>query len=298
VIGEAEIRRLAGKWGVDPMLVDLDYVLSCFLASLYRREWAKDLVFKGGTCLRKCYYTGYRFSEDLDFTAIHSLNAQELKERVMEVIRIAEDIWQIDFSVRPIKVDILEDEYGKETYQVRIYYRGPLRRAGDPRAIRMDVTADETVAFQPAWRAIIHPYSDVELLSDVRVPCYDLLEILAEKIRALAGQRRYAIARDLYDVGQLLKRAVVDLDRLVEALPHKMAAKGLPSAIDIVRLESRREDFRADWQRNLVYLLPSDTGVEFDSAWDETLKFLSQVAQRVGSIHEDRGSDTGNCLAS
>jgi len=130
------------------------------------------------------------------------------------------------------------------------------------------------------------------------VPCYDLLEILAEKIRALAGQRRYAIARDLYDVGQLLKRAVVDLDRLVEALPHKMAAKGLPSAIDIVRLESRREDFRADWQRNLVYLLPSDIGVEFDSAWDETLKFLPQVAQRVGSIHEDRGSDTGNCLAS
>ena len=129
MIGEAEIRRLARQWGVDPMLVDLDYVLGCFLASLYRREWAKNLVFKGGTCLRKCYYPGYRFSEGLDLTAVHRLDAQELKERVMEVIRIAEEVWQIDFSVRPIRVDILEDEYGKETYQARIYYRG---RCGAP----------------------------------------------------------------------------------------------------------------------------------------------------------------------
>ena len=25
-------------------------------------------VFKGGTCLKKCYFETYRFSEDLDFT--------------------------------------------------------------------------------------------------------------------------------------------------------------------------------------------------------------------------------------
>ena len=56
MISEAEVRRLAGKWGVDPMLVDLDYVLGCFLASLYNQSWAETLIFKGSTCLRKCYY--------------------------------------------------------------------------------------------------------------------------------------------------------------------------------------------------------------------------------------------------
>ena len=25
-------------------------------------------VFKGGTCIKKCYFETYRFSEDLDFT--------------------------------------------------------------------------------------------------------------------------------------------------------------------------------------------------------------------------------------
>lgn len=34
-------------------------------------ECRDNLIFKGGTCLRKCYFEDYRFSEDLDFTAIN-----------------------------------------------------------------------------------------------------------------------------------------------------------------------------------------------------------------------------------
>lgn len=281
MIREAEVRRLAGNWRMDPMLVDLDYVLGCFLSSLYRQEWAQALLFKGGTCLRKCYYPGYRFSEDLDFTATRRLRARDLEEQLTEVVRRAEEARQIDFSARPPRVEIIDDEYGKETYQIRIYYRGPLRRTGDPRAIRVDVTLDEKVVFQPSWRAIIHPYSDADVLSDVRVPCYDLLEVLAEKVRALAGQRQYAIARDLYDVAQLLNRATVDLDLLEKVLLTKMAAKDLPPFLDLARLEPRREDFRADWHRNLVYLLPPDATMEFDPVWTEVLEFLEEIAKRL-----------------
>ena len=35
MIAEAEIRRRAGAWSVDPMVADLDYVLGCFLGGLY-----------------------------------------------------------------------------------------------------------------------------------------------------------------------------------------------------------------------------------------------------------------------
>ena len=31
---------------------------------------SKSWVFKGGTCLKKCYIETYRFSEDLDFTVL------------------------------------------------------------------------------------------------------------------------------------------------------------------------------------------------------------------------------------
>ncbi len=57
MIAEAEIRRYAAQWGVDPMVVDLDYTLSWFLAALYGTTKSADLLrFKGGTCLRKCYF--------------------------------------------------------------------------------------------------------------------------------------------------------------------------------------------------------------------------------------------------
>ncbi|MCU0487038.1 MAG: nucleotidyl transferase AbiEii/AbiGii toxin family protein [Anaerolineales bacterium] len=71
MITEAEIRRLAAVARVDPMVLDLDYSLGWFLAGLASiPEVANRLIFKGGTCLRKCYFDGYRFSEDLDFTAV------------------------------------------------------------------------------------------------------------------------------------------------------------------------------------------------------------------------------------
>ncbi len=69
MISEAEIRRFAGQWSTDPMIVDLDYVLGCFLSQWYQDKQALKMRFKGGTCLRKCYFPNYRFSEDLDFTA-------------------------------------------------------------------------------------------------------------------------------------------------------------------------------------------------------------------------------------
>ena len=46
-----------------------------------------DLLFKGGTCLKKCYFETYRFSEDLDFTVTNPelLNEKTLRSTFTEV---------------------------------------------------------------------------------------------------------------------------------------------------------------------------------------------------------------------
>ena len=51
-------------------IIELDYALSWVLAAIGEYPSAKEsLIFKGGTCLKKCYFgEAYRFSEDLDFT--------------------------------------------------------------------------------------------------------------------------------------------------------------------------------------------------------------------------------------
>jgi hypothetical protein len=66
MISEAEIRRIAAAAKVDPMVIDLDYCLGWFLLGLQNTSASfEGLIFKGGTCLRKCYFSDYRFSEDL-----------------------------------------------------------------------------------------------------------------------------------------------------------------------------------------------------------------------------------------
>lgn len=46
-----------------------DIILHAILREIYEDDELKTkLLFKGGTCLVKCYYGYYRFSDDLDFT--------------------------------------------------------------------------------------------------------------------------------------------------------------------------------------------------------------------------------------
>jgi predicted nucleotidyltransferase component of viral defense system len=66
--------RLGLPWEV----LERDYLLSWMLAGIYQVDALRGvLAFKGGTALKKCYFGDYRFSEDLDFTAIGSAPSGE-----------------------------------------------------------------------------------------------------------------------------------------------------------------------------------------------------------------------------
>jgi predicted nucleotidyltransferase component of viral defense system len=278
VIAEAELRRLVAAWAVDPMIADLDYVLGCFLSQWYQNRTAQSLRFKGGTCLRKTYFGDYRFSEDLDFTAEERISIEELRALLGQTIQQMQDVFGLNFSERPPRIEIASDEYGKESYQARLYYRGPLRWRGDPRAIRLDISHDEYLGLPAKARDIIHPYSDLELVTGVKIPCYSLAEMFSEKLRALIGQRRFAIARDLYDVFQLVKRGSLDLADVISILPRKFSVKGLDvEDIQVDYVENRRDEFERDWDRNLRYLLPITDEVSFEEAWAMLLELIKQI---------------------
>jgi len=67
--------RLARKGGrrVPEAVLERDYCLSWFLIGLSHSPLKEILLFKGGTCIKKCYIPDYRFSEDLDFTLQKSI---------------------------------------------------------------------------------------------------------------------------------------------------------------------------------------------------------------------------------
>ncbi len=67
VIAKQELMRLRGEWQLDVGVIEKDYVLGWVLAAISAESALADTwIFKGGTCLRKCYYETYRFSEDLE----------------------------------------------------------------------------------------------------------------------------------------------------------------------------------------------------------------------------------------
>ena len=69
MIDRREILEAASSFSLLPSIVEKDYVLGWMLAGIYaHEELSESWIFKGGTCLKKCYFEIYRFSEDLDFT--------------------------------------------------------------------------------------------------------------------------------------------------------------------------------------------------------------------------------------
>jgi len=278
MIPEAELRRRAAGQKVDPMILNLDYCLGWFLGALYgEKVFQERLRFKGGTCLRKAYFPEYRFSEDLDFTATAAVNEERLREVIERTFQWAEEKGGPDFSADAPRFEVVSDEHGAETLQIRLYLRGPLRFAGSPQAIRLDVTQDEPLLLPAEKRPLIHPYSDAEVLGRVILPCYPLVEVLAEKIRAVGGQRRFAISRDIYDIYRLVHSGV-GATSVLPLLERKFAAKGIGLAsVSVKTMLARRSQFERDWKANLSYLIPRGQEVPFGEAWETTLSVLSQV---------------------
>lgn len=90
MILKSEIVTRARDLGVSQATVDKDWVLGHFLSAfLSIPEHARIMIFKGGTCLRKCYFPNYRFSEDLDFTCTRS-DYELAKDLLKEIIQLCE----------------------------------------------------------------------------------------------------------------------------------------------------------------------------------------------------------------
>jgi len=69
LIDKSELMEFSREFGLRANVIEKDYVLGWVLAGIFNyTEIGKSWVFKGGTCLKKCYFETYRFSEDLDFT--------------------------------------------------------------------------------------------------------------------------------------------------------------------------------------------------------------------------------------
>jgi len=278
MILQREIIEKAQEWKVPPDTVDKDYVLGHFL-SVFVSFYADTLIFKGGTCLRKCYFEDYRFSEDLDFTATNKNFVLDQKA-LQDIAKTIAENTGIQFSVG--KVDRLISKEAPKGYQVRIKYWGanhsknqqPLPPNRWNTKIKLEVSTDEIVLLPIANQSIIHPYSD-ELTGSKTSDCYSLLEIVSEKLRALK-QRSYTAPRDFYDLYYLTKKITDEnWEEIIPVFLEKMKYKKLKytSPEDLID-ETKLDNVKRAWKSSVAHQITEKHQPEAD-------EIITSVAKKI-----------------
>ncbi len=292
MIDRREILRVAEQTSLNPHVVEKDYVLGWLLAGIYAHPELRDSwVFKGGTCLKKCFFETYRFSEDLDFTLRDAAQIDEtfLRRVFNDICSHTNEASGIEFPPDRIEFELLRNPRGNLSAQGKISYRGPVSPTHALPRIKLDITADERIVLPPVRTAIFHPYSDGPA-AGIEVLAYDYIEAFAEKFRALAERTR---PRDLYDVIHLYRNASgrPDARHFVEVLREKCAFKGidLPRISDLV---PHRAELEAGWRNMLDHQLPDLLPVDaFWNALPEVFAWLDGAAEpalpamEMGSDH-------------
>lgn len=231
-----EIKEKARFYSVPGSTIERDYAQNWLLKHLSNI----NMVFKGGTGIRKTYFENYRFSDDLDFTLRENITTVEMRNLIKDVVIHAKSESGINFLDN---VEINEVENG---FVGKIYLQ-ILRTSGAPLKIKLDFTEKERerILLPLENKKVFHPYSDD---CQFQINTYSLEEIMAEKIRSLFQRTR---PRDLYDVWYLYDK--IDKQIMFGILSEKFKFKGVK--FDISSLEIRKDDFSNAWKNSLAHQL-------------------------------------------
>ncbi|MGV8944865.1 MAG: nucleotidyl transferase AbiEii/AbiGii toxin family protein [Lutibacter sp.] len=81
------VKFTAAQKNIKDIYVEKDYWVTFVLYNLYKSQLGKEIVFKGGTALSKCYHIIERFSEDIDLIILKNENQSDhyLKKKLKEI---------------------------------------------------------------------------------------------------------------------------------------------------------------------------------------------------------------------
>lgn len=212
------IYRVVRETGFPAQLVEKDYYLTLILSRI--NDLSSDLVFKGGTCLNKIYYSYYRLSEDLDFSmklpAATVTRGQRHKSIQPVKDGIENFVTQFD-----LQIDGMESAGRNESkqYVYNFVYDSALlpsqRRIKFEIGLRFNPILE--VETHPVRHKFLHPFTGEPLFDGGKLICLSLKEIVSEKLRA-AALREVIVPRDFYDLDFIVRQGFDLADRGLHAL--------------------------------------------------------------------------------
>jgi len=279
------LERTSAQTGFPLRLLEKDYYITIVLSKI--NELSKDLVFKGGTCLSKIYYSYYRLSEDLDFTLkLPAKNSTRIMRR--NAIKPIKESLRVFLKNFGMSIENLDKAGHRESTQY-IYYLGYDSVVLDRKeSIKLEIG----LRFNPILPAItkkishrfLHPFTKEPLFDAGSVNCLVLNELVAEKLRA-AATRKIIAGRDFYDVGYLLKENFNFKDKEVLTLfKKKLEEDNFPSdlkkyRVNLGRADKEIEEMKTRVKDELFPVLTIDEQKKFDM--QRALDALNRVFKEI-----------------
>lgn len=246
-----EVIALADREGVRPEEVEKEYLQFAFLHSL--ADSPDGLVFRGGTMLRIAH--GHpRYSEDLDFVRLHSVEEAELA--VEDALRHLREWGVTEKHAEPERSD-------RGTMIWKVELRGPFyRRTRRANRIKIELGSTNDVAMDAQRSIVLQKYADIPAFV---IPTQDRRETTAEKVRGLVQRD---VARDLYDIAHLIQQNLLPtpdvVERKLEWRPGDTPATIQPHT-------------RADYDRDLEIWVPGAARLPWEEAWRIAKPYLSSL---------------------
>lgn len=259
------LRARARESGVRLDIVEKDYALSYLMSAIAGTPGlGESMALKGGTALKKLYYSEYRFSEDLDFSTRSLGPLPDIEQAIQGAVqRMSASLFELGpFEVRHEMLALKQPHPGNQSaFLVRVRFPG--QREALCR-LKVEITVDEPILLPVERRPILHGFGEDFA---VTVNAYSLAEIVTEKLRALLQSRERLrergwgasrVCRDYYDLWSVLTRE----GRLNNQIPDLTRRK---CDVRRVAFESP-EDFlvgdlqdvaRREWRQQLLPFVPS-----------------------------------------
>ena len=262
-----KILEISNTKKFDRFKFEKDFILTIILIKF----WAKygDLVFKWWTCLNKVYFPYFRLSEDLDFVLDVDLGRTARKT----LLKQYEESFMTDLTLLGLT---LRDERTKfDEYRLAMFtfeYRSNIDDS--IQTIKIDISLKWRLSLPPKSGKIQSifiddVYEESIFSQDHTISCIDLMESLAEKMRAALTRREPAI-RDFFDIWYVRKFS--DFDFGSEAFRLLLRDK-LEEVDFLYTLEDSRESLERQIITDLRPVLTDDYWFDFDTIYTFILSY-------------------------
>jgi predicted nucleotidyltransferase component of viral defense system len=277
------LERTSAQTGFPLRLLEKDYYLTIVLSEI--SKLSPNLIFKGGTCLSKVYYSYYRLSEDLDFTLrLPDGNAGRTARR--EAIKPVKEALKPFLKSLGMSVANLERGGHRESTQYIYYldYESILLNSTESIKLEIGMRSNPLLAItaKQVIHRFLHPFTREPLFDTGNVNCLALKELVAEKLRA-AATRRVIAGRDFYDLGFLLKEGFDFTDKeFLSVFEEKLAEDGFSRDLseyktDLGRSPAEIEEVKSRVENELFPVLTIDEQKSFD---------MQDVLDKLNNIFE------------